>query len=54
LRWHNPRAWARDEPRHTAVEVAGWRLLHADQADRVPGERDIRAALDREWKRRAA
>jgi len=54
IRWHGPRRWFHDETRHAAIEACGWHLLHADKVDLLPGERALRASLDRAWDTRAA
>ena len=53
-RWHNPRRWEHDEQRHAAVEALGYRLLGADKADLMPGERSLRDQLARAWTASAA
>lgn len=41
VRWHNPRHWARDEPRYARLQALGWRVDSATKADLVPGERRL-------------
>ena len=49
LEFHGPLRWASDEARHEAIEALGYRLLHADKVDLVPGERSFRDQLAQAW-----
>lgn len=53
-RWHGPRAIEHDEARHGAVEVLGWRLLHADRSHLRAGDQRLRVALAGELRRAQA
>ncbi len=52
-RWHGPGAWEHDEARHRLIERLGWKLLHADATDLLPGERSLRQRLADIWPDRA-
>lgn len=53
VEWHGPAAWASDEARHDLITALGWRLLHVDKADLVPGATRVRDLLIAEHARRA-
>jgi hypothetical protein len=35
-RWHNPRHWARDEPRYARLHALGWRVDAVCKLDLLP------------------
>ena len=53
-RWHNPRRWARDEPRYAELKAAGWHVAGLDKHDLMPGEHAWRDAFAAARARRRA
>jgi hypothetical protein len=45
---HNPRRWARDEPRYARLRALGWEVETITKLDLLPGERRIRD-IARRW-----
>jgi hypothetical protein len=45
---HNPRRWARDEPRYARLRALGWEIEPISKLDLLPGERRLRD-IARRW-----
>ena len=43
---HNPRRWARDEPRYATLEALGWRVDDVTKSDLLPGETRLRRLVE--------
>ena len=50
---HNPRRWARDEPRYARLRALGWRVDPVTKLDLMPGEERLREIVA-DWQLRTA